>query len=100
MKLYLFLIALLFAFPFALAADPSDYQSLTMDVHLEDTFHVEASREGYFLKYLKANVSYVPLDDYRQDVLSLTTVPSSTGETERLFVWNEPSSNSLTFTMD
>ncbi|RJQ17135.1 transglutaminase domain-containing protein [Candidatus Woesearchaeota archaeon] len=83
----------------AYALDYFDYQTLDLNLKIQNTMEIEEKASKSFTDYVHANLSYFPRNDYRQQVKSLTTIPAAEQEETINFIWNNPP-KSIMFTVE
>jgi hypothetical protein len=74
-----------------------DYHGLKLELLITNKFDVVPISNDYFLDYASADLSWYPLEDYRQSVDYITTEPIAdfNENTGFLFEWNQPSQTSF-----
>lgn len=90
-------ISLFFPLVLAQTDDLFDYHGLKLELFIANKFNVVPISNDYFLDYANADLSWYPLEDYRQSVDYITTEPKA-GFNESsgfLFEWNHPSQTSF-----
>jgi len=98
-KLIALLFLMLFSFSFAFAQNDElfNYHALNLNLLISNKFDVVPTTTDYFVDYVAAELSWYPLEDYRQKVDDITTEPKSkfADDTGFLFEWKAPGETSF-----
>jgi len=102
MKKAVFLLLLLLLLPCFVAAQRDElfeYHALDLRLRIDNSFDVEPSGRNFFIESVTADLSWYPLDDYRQQVELITTDPASDFDEDKgfVFTWDRPKVNSFSF---
>jgi transglutaminase-like putative cysteine protease len=94
-----FILIILFSTP-ALAAWYFDADSVTVDLNIKSSIDLER-KSGSTLKYVTANVSFIPTDSTTQSVLSLKATPTPySKDPVYIFRWDSPVPDSPGYDID
>ncbi len=98
MKKEMILILLLLV-PMAIATDYSNRDSLRMDINIGSDFTL-IREPGASINYMAANLTFFPRSTLTQNIITLTTNPSSTREDSYIyFKWDSPEENNLSYNL-
>lgn len=93
------LVLLLLLIPVVTAQDSLfDHDALTLKTTITNKLELVPTASDYVVQWLVANVSWFPLNDSRQTVLSTITTPSATVTHDNMeFRWENPTSKHLSY---
>jgi hypothetical protein len=98
----LLIFSLLILIPFSLAKDRQLYttQYLILETDISSTIEVNPTSDDYKIEYIKADLSFIPIRDSRQEILSLISKPKATGKDGILeYRWDNPSAGEYPFSL-
>lgn len=102
MKKKLLFLVFLFVLPIVFAQDwvfNSEYLELSLDINGKISLVPTSSR--YSVDYVIANVSFIPQDDFKQDILYIQTEPvAEIKKGIAIFRWDKPTEKELDFSID
>jgi len=98
MKMPVFLLIFLLVMPYASADWVYDSTNLFLELNISSKIRITYLNSGYSLKYIIANISFLPRESFNQEVLELETRPEAelvNGIAQ--FRWDEPDEEKLEF---
>lgn len=98
MRWTILLIVLILAIPFCIAGDEWIFNSqyLILDVDLSSRVIIIPTGSNYYVDYVTAELSFFPMDTWRQELISSESTPESDIKDGKLFFrWDKPKSEVL-----
>ncbi|MBC8495601.1 transglutaminase domain-containing protein [archaeon] len=100
MKKVLFLLLLLFL-PLASAEELHDYQSLDLKHTISNSLILTPSTSNFYITSATITLLWIPKDDFRQETISMSTVPSADIDGDNLvFEFDHPEENELDISVE
>lgn len=102
-RIILYLILLLFVFPFCSADESWIYQSekMVIDLSISSNIRIIPESPSYYVDYIKAKISFFPEGGFQQKLLSFETTPDSMKKEGFMeFYWKEPYDEKLEFSLE
>jgi transglutaminase-like putative cysteine protease len=103
MKALKLLLLLILILPICSAQEDWLFRSneLELKVSISSSFDIIKESDDFVLEYIKANLSFFPIDTSQQDVLSINTNhPYENIDDSAIFTWQDPKDNSIDFRID
>lgn len=97
----IFFILLLLIIPYASANWIYESSNLILDLVISSEMNIVPLTSDYALKYLIANLSFLPQESFNQEILSLETTPrTDVSANSAQFRWDEPDEEKLKFSLN
>ncbi len=99
---WIFLAVIIMLISIPLAAGQKYINTEVLEINLQITGGFDASPgKDASLKYITANLSFFPREDYRQEILHFNTIPDSNkDESNIIYRWDEPGFGTYRFIVD
>lgn len=100
-KMFLFAVFVLFLSQGVSAEkDLFVVRDLQLKLTITNDLQIVPTSSDYFIEFVAANLSWFPVGDERQQVMSMVTVPQAAKKKNLEFVWNEPAQKSFSYSLE